>query len=246
MWEQFSRKVELLRNLDRQFQVFGAEYHQYAFNPKVSESRIGEIEKSSDIILPEQLKNYYLTLGNGKAGINFGVVKLEDLLGFRALEDYTEVETLKKFRRDTPDEDDYFEVDHKYLTGLIRIEEEGCGHLTCVISKGERVGEIVHVSNDGYVFETRKTMIEYYEAKYASHLAIFEALKKLMNSAKSYQQIEREMIEKFDFYSTGDYISSIANIEKPASIFGTKFNKIYYGKTQNPWYEKVLNEWRNK
>jgi SMI1 / KNR4 family (SUKH-1) len=246
MWEEFRRKVELLKNLDRQFQVFGAEYHQYFFNPTVSESRIAEIEKLSDIILPEQLKNYYLTLGNGKAGINFGVVKLEDLLGFRALEDYTEVETLKKFRRDTPDEDDYFEVDHKYLTGLIRIEEEGCGHLTCVISKGGRAGEIVHVGNDGYVFETRKMMAEYYEAKYDAHLAIFEAVKNLMNSTKSYQQIEREMIEKSDFYSSGDYISSIANIEKPASIFGTKFNKIYYGKTQNPWYEKVLNEWRKR
>lgn len=246
MWEEFRRKVERLKSLDQQFQVFGAEYHQYFFNPKVSESRIIEIEKLSNFILPEQLKNYYLTLGNGKAGIYFGVVKLEDLLGFRALEDYTEVETLRKLRRDMPDEDDYFEVDHKYLTGLIRIEEEGCGHLTCVISKGERAGEIVHVSGDGYVFETRITMVEYYEAKYEANLAIFEALKNLMNSTKSFQEIEREVIENFAFHSTGDYISSIANIEKPASIFGTKFNKIYYGKTQNPWYEKVLNEWRKR
>lgn len=246
MWEEFRRKVECLKNLDRQFQVFGAENHQYSFNPTISKNQIAEVETLNNILLPEQLKYYYLTLGNGNVGINFGVVKINDLLGFQALEAYTEVEILKQFRRDTSDEDDYFEVDYQYLTGLIRIEEEGCGHLTCVISKGERAGEIVHVSNDGFVFETRKMMIEYYENQYETHLTIFETVKKLMTSEKSYQQIEREMIETFDFYATGDYIASIANVEKPASIFGTKFNKIYYGKTQTPWYQKVLNDWRKR
>ena len=65
-----------------------------------------------------------------------------------------------------------------------------------------------------------------------------------MDSGASLAEINQAVRGKFESYDAEDIIVSIADVEKPAALFGNGGNRIYHGATQTPWYEKVLREWR--
>lgn len=247
MWEEIFEKLAHLRDLDKQFQVFGAEHHRYYLGHEVAEEILALVERRLGVVLPAELREFYLDWGNGVLGPHYGLRQVLDLEGYRPSEPYTDAATLRALalkQGRAHESDDYFEIEREHLTGLISIIDEGCGHEVCLVTSGPRVGELVNVSADGYVHETNRTLIQTYEQWLDRELGKFETVRRLMLSGASLEEINREIREKFDTYDAEDIIVSIADVEKPEELFGSGGSKIYHGATQTPWYEKVLREWR--
>lgn len=72
------RKINTLRDLDKDFKTFGSSSHEYAFNEKLSEVELEHFEKKYDIILPDGYRLFLKLIGNGGAGPFYGINKLEN------------------------------------------------------------------------------------------------------------------------------------------------------------------------
>lgn len=79
MWDEVVQKIQKLKALDSNFYIHGAETHRYRFNPVVKESVLESTEKRLGCRLPEALRRFYLEVGNGGAGPDWGLWKLEAL-----------------------------------------------------------------------------------------------------------------------------------------------------------------------
>jgi hypothetical protein len=239
MWEKCLEKLERLQSIDRQYQAFGAEEHLYMLYPCIPDEVIAEIEEEINIVLPLELRRFYVEVGNGVAGPDYGLSSIYGLRGIRADEPYVDVEILKQ----KSDRNYLLEED---LTGLVSVVAQGCGHEVCLITSGEKVGKVVYVSGDGYVTETDRNLIDVYQEWLDTELDKFETVETMMRAGASYDEIDEQINKKFSTYNAGDIISSIADVEKPSELFGTMHHKIYSGAEQFPWYEKVLREWQQR
>lgn len=247
MWEDTFNKVQRLLELDNQLQVFGAERHRYYLADPVEGLTLALAERRLRAILPDELRKFYLNWGDGVVGPHYGLRQIADVEGYRPSEDYTDAATLRARAGENGqanEADEYFEIERGELTGLITVIDEGCGHEMCLVTNGPRVGEVVSVSADSYVYETNRTLIQIYEQWVDRELAKFETVKELMDGGASLDEINQEVREKFESYDAEDIIVSIADVEKPAELFGSGGSRIYHGATQTPWYEKVLRDWR--
>jgi hypothetical protein len=245
MWEETKKKIERLSALDKQCQVFGASTHDYHLYNRLSEDDVATYEDWLGARFPEELRAFYREVGNGVAGPHYGLLEAHSVRGYRPSEPYTDAATLHaKSGHHSDRSPHYFEISHDQITGLIVIIEEGCGQETCLITTGPRVGEVVHVSAEGYVHETGKGLIETYNEWLDEALGKFETVRKMMIDGSSLDEISSAIREQFDSHDAEDIVVSIADAEKPVELFGTQGCRIYHGASQTPWYEGVLREWR--
>jgi hypothetical protein len=68
----------------------------------------------------------------------------------------------------------------------------------------------------------------------------------LMSAEKTFEEIHKEMIARFQDYRTGARIASIANVPMDAALFDEGYGRSHHGATQFPWYEQVLKEWQQR
>jgi hypothetical protein len=247
MWEDTLTKVQRLLELDNQLQVFGAERHRYYLADPVEGLTLALAERRLRAILPDELRKFYLNWGDGVVGPHYGLRQIAEVEGYRPSEDYTDAATLRARVHENGqanESDEYFEIERGELTGLIAIIDEGCGTETCLVTNGPREGEVVSVSAEGYVHETGRTLIQSYEQWVDRELAKFEMVRNLMDSGALLDEINQEFREKFESYDAENIIVSIADVQKPAALFGSGGSRIYHGATQTPWYENVLRVWR--
>jgi len=248
MWQEVLEKIRRLKALDQQCQAFGAENHRYRLLPCASNAEIEEVEDRLGTVIPYALRAFYRDIGDGIVGPDYGLVPVAELGGYSPDKPYTEVGVLRAMAKEgysSDSEEDYFEVDHKILTGLISIIDQGCGHEVCLITAQPKAGSVVYVSVDGYVVETDKTLIDRYHQWLDREIEQFETVKALMETEASFQQIQSEIAAQFQMPHAGDLIASIANVAKPPALFGAGYYKVYHGASEYPWYENVLQEWRN-
>ena len=115
--------------------------------------------------LPEDLKFFYSNFGDGGAGPHYGILPIKRLSGYKPQLPYQGVEELRNIAFDfEPSSDEYFEVSHDEIQGLITIMNVGCGHEICLVSCSENndeIGRVVNVSADGNVSETKKHYLKY-------------------------------------------------------------------------------------
>jgi hypothetical protein len=249
MWKTVVERLARLRSLDRQCQAFGASEHQYLLRPCLAANGIDAVENRLGGVLPDALKAFYTQVGNGIAGPNYGLKPSAELLSYRAGEDYRGVDALRQIASEVKTlghRPDYFEVPFEELTGLLSVIDQGCGHQTCIVANGPKAGTVVYLSSDGFVVETKKSLVDIYLDWLWDEVKRFEAVQDLMEAGKSYQQIESAMIARFGDYNAGGRIASIANVKKPAELFGEGNHRIYHGASQHPWYENVLRSWQSK
>src|SRR5262249_54992601 len=215
----------------------------------LSANAIDAIERQLGTALPAALRTFYAEVGDGVAGPGYGLEPAAELGEYRAAEDYPGIEMFRRIAAAEgmpADERGYFEMSHEALAGLLSIIHEGCGHEICLIATGPNTGNVVYVSADGHVVETQKTLIDIYAKWLDGEIERFETVRALMQDNKSFEQIKDEMIARFHDYRAGDRIASIADVSKPAILFGEENSRIYHGATQNPWYEEVLEGWQRK
>lgn len=247
MWEDTIAKLNRLAGLDKQRQVFGADHHFYSLDYEVPEEEIADVERRLGVSLPAELREFYLDWGNGVVGPHYGLRPIEEIESYRAREPYRDAARLRALALEqgrAHESDDYFEIEREHLTGLITVIDEGCGHELCLVTNGPRAGEVVNVSADGYVHETSRTLLQTYEQWVDRELGKFELVQRLMSNGSSLEEITSALSEKFDTFGAEDIIVSVADVEKPAALFGSGGTKIYHGATQTPWYENVLREWQ--
>jgi len=86
---QILEKLDTLRRLDAERNIFGASSHDYQLNPCLGETDINSVEDQYTIHLPDDYRNFLLEVGNGGAGPYYGVFRLgeqDDGWGFRPWE----------------------------------------------------------------------------------------------------------------------------------------------------------------
>ena len=77
--ERIKRLAELAGKADPDRSVFGSKKTDYKFAPPVSLSRVREVEEKYGVSLPQELVIFFTEIGNGGAGIDYGMYSLEYL-----------------------------------------------------------------------------------------------------------------------------------------------------------------------
>lgn len=244
-WNQIQEKLAYLKSMDQTFQLFGADYHEYCLHPPVTEFEIKRVEAGLGITLPAELRAFYTVMGNGVAGPHYGLKPLQNIRGYQADKPYQGVSYFKQIAVIPEDEEGYFEIRHKEIHGLITIIEEGCGHQTCLISTGEKIGNIVRVSGDGYVTEEDCTLITLYNNWLDSSIQAFETVKPLLATTLSMTEICDHIQKVLNRYDGQDLAVSLLGVQKPESLFGTRHHRRYGGADQAKWYDEQLADYRS-
>ena len=254
VWAEILDKLDRLRALDRRFQAFGAETHRYALRPRASESTVAAAERKLGVSLPDDLRRFYTEVADGGAGPHYGLLPAASLRNpLKAAAPFPGAAALRALDPDAgrdPSYPDYFEAPHEAIAGLLPIIEEGCGHRVCLVATpapdgaGVPCGAVVYVSCDGYVVETRQSLADLYHEWLDRELTHFHAVRDLMAAGKSLDEIEAELRDRHHCHFAADYVSSIADVAKPGSLFGTRGARTYHWAKQKPWFEQVLRAWQ--
>ncbi|MFZ6643222.1 SMI1/KNR4 family protein [Undibacterium sp. TC4M20W] len=247
MWQDFKEKLITLRHMDKQCQAFAADEHRYQFGDLVTPALLGRIEKKLNLNLPEQLRQFYITVGNGGAGPHYGLQKVEALYEYEAAKPYPGVEALMALRKrdDENPLDESLSLNRQDLSGLMPILFEGCGHEVCLITNGEKLGKIAFFSTEHGISESAFNMLEFFTDWVDRQLEIFNTIAILANSNYSFEYIRTQMVEKYHEYDAESLVMSVLNIEKPEALFGTKHRKKFHNATQRPWLEEQLANYRH-
>lgn len=250
MWNDTLQRLHRLKELDRQRQAFGADHHRYFLKSCLSEDDLAKAEERLGVALPEQLREFYTTVGNGEAGPHYGLRPAGRLFPMRPTQPYPGAEHYRELSKrlgyQSRDGEDYFEVPHDEITGLAGIIGLGCGHEICIVTAGPLTGKIVEVSNDGYVIDAFDSLVDCYEDWLDEQLGTFEMVAELMASNVSLAQMYSQVRQKYRQANVYDVIVSIADVKKPESLFGRPGQIRIHGASQKPWYAKVLSNWRAK
>ena len=76
--ERIKAKLNKLKNIDVNFEVFGSKTHKYSLNPVLTENEIVSFEKKHNLTIPEEYRLFIREMGNGGAGPFYGLLPLED------------------------------------------------------------------------------------------------------------------------------------------------------------------------
>ena len=183
-----SQKLKELKRKDPVFQVFGAATHRYMNKGRLYEEEVRSFERSYNIHLPAEYREFLLQIGNGGAGPYYGLESLEDGL-FKDLDyrrkaglinpalefPFSEAWNLEYWNIEDPQkaaatEEEYY--DSKWANGLLRISNFGCGVSMNIVVNGKEYGNIWvdDRCSDGGIFpdgyfgnEGRITFLTWYE-----------------------------------------------------------------------------------
>jgi hypothetical protein len=64
-----------------------------------------------------------------------------------------------------------------------------------------------------------------------------------MGAGRSYEQITEDLKYRCQVSTPGEILASLANVPKPASLFGQGNYRIYTA-GQEEWYKKAFQEWQ--
>lgn len=148
--QQLKDKLDKLKKLDKNFEVFGSELHKYALNSCLSAAGVSNFESKCNIVLPDDYRQFLLEFGNGGAGPGYGLlsINIEKLIvdsqcnflsqPFLLTKEWNNLELLQV--SDGSSTNTYF--DPKYINGTIVVAEYGCGIQARLVITGEERGNI--------------------------------------------------------------------------------------------------------
>ena len=163
--ERIKSKLKALKKADKTRSVFGAEKHKYRLNARLSEKSIQRFEKELKIQLPTGYRDFLKEVGNGGAGPYYGLEPLQngryadlhhkdsnDLIRPDLPFPFTDAWNLTEAEFTVENEEEYFNP--KWVNGLLRISDYGCGTSLNLVVTGAEYGNIWMDSrvNDGGIF----------------------------------------------------------------------------------------------
>lgn len=169
--QELAALLNRLREVDKDFRVFGADSHKYRVGPKLSESEIQVFEKQHNIALPEDYRLYLQLIGNGNgepwrersgawerggAGPHYGLYPLaESALGDQINQSFPYMEEAK-----IPD--DPSKPDDTEVPGIIEIAHQGCQGASYLVVQGPTYGTVWDGYDYYHFFPTGLTFREWY------------------------------------------------------------------------------------
>lgn len=178
--ENIKNKLDELKQLDTDFEVFGSQKHNYTLNPTLSPEIIRQFDAKYKVNLPSGYVDFLTTLGNGGAGPFYGLEPFENIvfddldykikgsllnpskpflhteawnLEFEptVCEDENEKEYDRQYEEFT---NLYFDKEH--INGVIAICNYGCGIRINLVVNGKEYGNIWtdDRGNDGGIYPT--------------------------------------------------------------------------------------------
>lgn len=183
--ERIITKLELARKADSNFDVFGADSHEYYIGIPLAEEAVCKFETSMSIRLPLAYKQFITKVGSGDksgnvAGPYYGIYPLGKNIGDLGFDntgkylsypcllsvDMTDEkwESLSSATVTIEDDDAYNEVVGTLYGGLLPIGTQGCGITTSLVLNGLYEGRIVYTNEDQkpqFAFESN--FLDWYE-----------------------------------------------------------------------------------
>lgn len=252
MWDSVLEKIAVLQEMDKQFQAFGAEMHRYERRPCVSESEIAAWESQWHCRLPEQLRSFYLTVGNGIVGPSYGLFPLQELgcvrpdMPFPGEDECCRLfETAPSYygENETDGENDEWLI---LPPGVIAVIDTGCGHYLCLETTGEQPGRVIYASCDFPAGESQYTLVDLYHQWLDEEIPKFTLVRELIDTGAALSEIEKQFTRRFPHSIARNIVASMVNAHQPVESFTSDDFRITVGCIETSWYEHVLDEWQRK
>ena len=187
--ERIKTKLFLAKDVDKDFEIFGADCHEYVLGKTVNEAEILEFEKVHALSLPESYKAFLMHLGNGgnsyqnsAAGPDYGIFPFGE-----NLEEFVYTNPGKSLSQDCKiypnmsnefweelnrriDDDAISDVDYdaeliKIFSGILPISSQGCTYYSGLVLNGDFKGRVVNIDIDRqkphFAFESN--FLDWYE-----------------------------------------------------------------------------------
>ena len=164
--ERIKSKIVQLKELDKNFKLFGSHKHKYEINPTISLDKVRQFEATHNVTLPMEYVEFITKIGNGGVGPFYGLEPFENCL-FDDL-DYkrpnslltpskpflhTEpwnlefTTTIDEKENETEYEKEYSKFEEQYfdreqMNGVIAICNYGCGVSLNLVVNGQEYGNI--------------------------------------------------------------------------------------------------------
>ena len=137
------------KQIDPDCTAFGVQAHRYEMLPTITQAKLEQIESDLGFRLPEEYRDFILTIGNGGAATGYGLYSLEDAL------------------KDTEDSSLHLDADFDETLDLERVNililcQHGCANDDFLILNGqyrgtvwtmiEWVGEIIPLLKESFDF----------------------------------------------------------------------------------------------
>ncbi|OIV41608.1 SMI1/KNR4 family protein [Flavobacterium johnsoniae] len=188
--ERIKKKLILAKEIDKDFEIFGADSHEYVVGEKVKDEDILEFESNYNVSLPDCYKAFLLYIGNGgksyqnsAAGPSYGIFPLGENVDEFVYADpkkylkedcklYPEMsdEFWADLTRDIDENEDISNEDFeaelgKIYSGILPIGTQGCTYYYGLVLNGVFKGRIVNVDLDRekpfFTFESN--FLDWYE-----------------------------------------------------------------------------------
>ncbi len=176
-------KLQQAKEKDHEFEVFGADSHQYDLGKPVNLEEVIRFEEHYNVDLPEAYKTFITKLGNGGsgdyggAGPYYGIFELGDFGYMEPNSKYMSAPcvidssiTEKKWKALTVFEEkldrNSLEYDRKYqmlFSGLMFIGTMGDSGQMMLILNGKDTGRVVYINQDLYLPIVKGQFLDWYE-----------------------------------------------------------------------------------
>jgi len=154
MIERIENKILELKQLDKEYRIFGSNEHKYEFKSPITKYELNLFQELYEIELPEQYRNFILHFGSEGCGPHYGLIPIEQAVknqkGQPQDAEFIAVSKPFKFKEFWNQqytngdygawETNYFKA--HWIDGALRISHEGCGYYTLLIVTGNEKGNI--------------------------------------------------------------------------------------------------------
>ncbi|OWA33481.1 hypothetical protein B9G55_22750 [Saccharibacillus sp. O16] len=158
--------------------VFGASSHQYKLNEPLEPKAVEAFERKHGIELPEELTNFLTVIGDGGAGPQYGIYRLEQMEeesarlaepcllrpGFTDGE-WRQLEALCEKQAEQDGDEAYDADGQRMFQGTLCLGTQGCTYDTVLVLNGPYRGRIVYIDRDYQkpIFTYEENFLNWYE-----------------------------------------------------------------------------------
>ena len=185
MWDEVLRKLAILKAYDPRFSTFGAENHRYVFKPPVPPEKVMEMEHKLRVTFPPELRTFYLEVGNGNVGPEWGMFAIENLEGYRLEEDWMGCGFYDL-------QDGSYE---ETMTGLLVLMDRFYSHESCMVMNGQDAGKVIAFSTNSFIYEENDSLTGVYNTWLDNEIGRFERIRGMIAAGDGIQEISQKMFD---------------------------------------------------
>ena len=148
--EELRQLLKKAQNLDANCKRFGANVHNYQWNPPASIKEIEAFEQEIEVKLPEEYRDFLLLAGDGGAGPFYGLFSLKEIRGWLDWEIQPQKNPWVYPGLTIPEEEEQDDIPEweECRRGCIPIGSQGDSYFTYLLVTGPNRGQVVYIEDD--------------------------------------------------------------------------------------------------